>query len=252
MKRPDFSSMSNTMKICLLAGAIVAFIALCGLIAWFCMPFFNMLNDPVAQLRFEAWVESLGVLGVVVMLFIQVLQIVVAFIPGEVVQVLAGVLYGTFGGLALCLFGCVLASACVFVVIRKFGREFVVKLFGEEQLQRFDFLNDSSKLETLVFILFLIPGLPKDTLTYIVPLTSIKLRNFLVLSTIGRIPGMIASTLIGSSITDANWPLIISVFSVVMVIGLLGIWKKDQLLDWAKRRGGVLKDETTHINKNPF
>lgn len=239
MKRIDSKTMSTKSKVILLVVAAAAFIAVCALIARLCMPFFDMLSDPETQLRFEEWVDSLGVLGIVVMLLIQVVQIVIAFIPGEVVQVLAGVLYGTWGGLLLCLTGCVLASACVFALIRKFGREVVVKLFGEEQLSKFSFLNDSSKLETLVFILFLIPGLPKDTLTYIVPLTGISLRNFLVLSTIGRIPGMVASTLIGSSITDANWPLIIGVFVVVIVVGMLGIWKKDQLMEWAKRRGGV-------------
>lgn len=239
MKRPDLSKLSKKAKIGLIIAVVAAVVAVALLITWACMPYINMLSDPETQAQFEAWVSSLGILGVLLMLAIQVVQIVIAFIPGEIVQVLAGVMYGTWGGLALCLAGCVVASACVFVVIRKLGRDFVVRLFGEEKINSFDFLNDSSKLETLVFILFLIPGLPKDVLTYIVPLTSIRLRSFLVLSTIGRIPGMVASTLIGSSISDANWPLIIGVFAVVIVVGLLCIWKKDALMGWAKRCGGV-------------
>lgn len=239
MKLPDFSKMSKGARIALLVVAAMLFVALCLLVGWLCMPLYEMLKDPVVQLKFEEWVQSLGVLGVLVMLVIQVLQIVIAFIPGEVVQVLAGAMYGTWGGLALCLAGCVLASGCVFAIIRKFGRGLVVKLFGEDKLNKFGFLSESEKLDTLVFILFLIPGLPKDTLTYIVPLSNIKLSNFLVLSTIGRIPGMVASTLIGSSITDANWPLIIGVFVAIIVVGLLGIWKKDDLMVWAKRLGGV-------------
>ena len=75
------------------------------------------------------------------------------------------------------------------------------------------------------------------------PLTPISMRNFLVLSTIGRIPGMVASTLIGSSVTDANWPLIIGVFAAVIIVAGLGIWKKDALMEWAKKRGGVTKQE---------
>lgn len=241
MKRIDFSKMTTRAKILMLVAAIVLLLVLCLLITWVCMPFFEMLGDPTFQVQFESWVESLGILGVIVMFVIQVVQIVVAFIPGEIVQVLAGVLYGTWGGLLLCLAGCVFASACVFLLIRKFGRSLVEKLFGEESLQKFSFLNDSEKLETLVFFLFLIPALPKDTLTYIVPLTRISLKSFLVLSTIGRIPGMVASTLIGSSITDANWPLIIGVFVVVVLVGLLGIWKRDDLMRWVKRRGGVVE-----------
>lgn len=239
MKLPDLSKMSKKGKAALLVGAIAAFVALCLLVTWACMPVINMLSDPVKQAQFEEWVESLGVFGVLLMLLIQVVQIVVAFIPGEIVQVMAGVMYGTWGGLALCLVGCVFASAIIFALIRKLGSSFVAKLFGEDKLEKYSFLQDSSKLETLVFILFLIPGLPKDLLTYVVPLTRIKMSNFLVLSTVGRIPGMVASTLIGSSIASANWPLIIGVFAVVIVVGFLGIWKKDALMAWAKRRGGV-------------
>lgn len=243
MKLPDISKMSKQGKIALFVVLFIAIIAIIWGIAKLCSPLIDMMSDPATQAQFEEWVNSLGILGVGVMLLIQIAQIVIAFIPGEFVQVMAGVMYGTWGGLALCLVGCVFASAIIFALIRKLGRDFVVKFFGEDQLQKYDFLQDSSKLETLVFILFLIPGLPKDLLTYIVPLTPISMRNFLLLSTIGRIPGMVASTLIGSSVSDANWPLIIGVFVVVIVIAGLGIWKKDALMEWAKKRGGVAKQE---------
>ena len=243
MKLPDFSKMSKQGKIALLVVLFLVIIGIVWLIAKLCSPLIDMLSDPATQAQFESWVNSLGILGVGIMLLIQIAQIVIAFIPGEFVQVMAGVMYGTWGGLALCLTGCVLASAIIFTLIRRLGRDFVVKFFGEEQLAKYDFLQDSSKLETLVFILFLIPGLPKDVLTYIVPLSPISLKNFLVLSTAGRIPGMVASTLIGSSVTDANWPLIIGIFVVVIAVALLGIWKKDALMEWAKKRGGVKKHE---------
>lgn len=243
MKLPDFSKMSKQGKIALLVVLLLVIIGIVWLIAKLCSPLIDMLSDPATQAQFESWVNSLGILGVGIMLLIQIAQIVIAFIPGEFVQVMAGVMYGTWGGLALCLTGCVLASAIIFTLIRRLGRDFVVKFFGEEQLAKYDFLQDSSKLETLVFILFLIPGLPKDVLTYIVPLSPISLKNFLVLSTAGRIPGMVASTLIGSSVTDANWPLIIGIFVVVIAVALLGIWKKDALMEWAKKRGGVKKHE---------
>ena len=243
MKLPDFSKISKQGKIALLVVLFLVIIGIVWLIAKLCSPLIDMLSDPATQAQFESWVNSLGILGVGIMLLIQIAQIVIAFIPGEFVQVMAGVMYGTWGGLALCLTGCVLASAIIFTLIRRLGRDFVVKFFGEEQLAKYDFLQDSSKLETLVFILFLIPGLPKDVLTYIVPLSPISLKNFLVLSTAGRIPGMVASTLIGSSVTDANWPLIIGIFVVVIAVALLGIWKKDALMEWAKKRGGVKKHE---------
>ena len=240
-KKSRLSGLSKRARIGVLVGVVAAVIAIAVAITMAVMPYVRMLGDPETMAQFEAWVASLGPLGFLLLLFIQVAQIIIAFIPGEFVQVAAGVMYGTWGGLGLCLLGCFIASAGVFVVVRKLGRGFVVRLFGQEKLDSFGFLNDSSKLETLVFILFLIPGMPKDVLTYIVPLTKIRLGTFMLLSTIARIPGMVASTLIGSSITDANWPLIIAVFAIVIVIGGLCIWKKDALMGWAKRCGGVHK-----------
>lgn len=238
MKRPDISKLPQRRKVALLVAVTAVFIAIAVALTVLLMPVFTKLAEPDAQARFEAWVGSLGPAGVLVMLGIQVLQIVVAVIPGEVVQVMAGVMYGTWGGLALCLSGSFVASALVFAMVRRLGRDFVIRLFGEDKLDRFSFLNDSSKLETLVFILFLIPGMPKDLLTYLVPLMPIGLGKFMLLSTIARIPGMVASTLVGSSITDANWPLIIGVFAVVIVVGGLSIWKKDAVMGWARRLGG--------------
>ena len=239
MNKFDLTKLSNRQRIILTIVAVLLVLGLTYLVSRLAMPYIHMLEDPETQARFEAWVESLGVLGIGLMLLIQIAQIVIAFIPGEIVQVVAGVMYGTWGGLLLCLFGCVLASSIVFIVIRKLGEGFVHKIFNEESLSSFSFLRDSERLETLVFILFLIPGLPKDLLTYVVPLTQISLKSFIVLSTIGRIPGMVASTLIGSSITNANWPLIIGIFVVVGIIGLLTIWKRDDLMAWAKRMGHV-------------
>lgn len=239
MKKPDLSQLPKGARIGVLVGVVALVVAVAALITYLVMPYIRMLGDPETMAQFEAWVSSLGVLGFLLMLAIQVAQIIIAFIPGEFVQVAAGVMYGTWGGLGLCLLGCFIASAGVFAVVRKLGQGFVVKVVGQEKLDSFGFLNDSSKLETLVFILFLIPGMPKDVLTYIVPLTKIRMGTFMLLSTIARIPGMVASTLIGSSITDANWPAIIAIFAVVIVVGGLCIWKKDALMSWSQRLGGV-------------
>ena len=236
MKKISFSDMTTHTRVVLGITVAVLF-ALAVFIVVLCIPFFQQLSNPEYQQQFKSWVESIGVFGFLVMLLIQIAQIVIAFIPGEVVQVLGGAMYGTWGGLGLCLLGCIIASSVVFLVIRRLGKDFVVKLFGEENLQRFDFLNNTEKLETIVFVLFLIPGMPKDVLTYIVPLSNISFKSFIVLSNLGRIPGLLASTLIGSSIAEANWPLIVAVFIVVGVVGGLSIWKRGELMEWIKRLG---------------
>ena len=236
MKLADIQLWSKRKKILVLVIALVALALAVAAVTLWLMPYVRMLEDPVIQAQFEGWVKDMGFLGFLAMLGLQILQVVVAFIPGEVVQLMAGAMYGTWGGLGLCLLGCIIASSIVFALVRKLGRGFVVKLFGEEQLDKYTFLDDTSRLEVVVFILFLIPGMPKDVLTYIVPMSEIRMPTFIFLSSIARIPGMIASTIIGSSFAGANWPLIIGVFAVVIVLGGLSIYKKDAIMGWVKNR----------------
>ncbi len=242
MKHLDVSGWSRTKKIVILLVVVVAFVALSVAITLLVKPLITKISTPEGQAAFEAWVSEMGPVGFLVLLLFQILQVVIAFIPGELVQVIAGVMYGTWGGLGLCVLGCVVASAAIFAVVRKLGQPFVESIIGKDQIEKFGFLNNSEKLDTLVFVLFLIPGIPKDVLTYFVPLTKMKMSSFLILANLARIPGMIASTLIGSSITNANWTRIIALFVIVGVIGGLGIWKKDALMERVKGIGAHAHD----------
>lgn len=242
MKHPDVSGWSRTKKIIILLVVVVAFVALSVAITLLVKPLIAKISTPEGQAAFEGWVSEMGPVGFLVLLLFQILQVIIAFIPGELVQVIAGVMYGTWGGLGLCVLGCVIASAAIFAIVRKLGQPFVESIIGKDQIAKFDFLYNSEKLDTLVFVLFLIPGIPKDVLTYFVPLTKMKMSSFLILANLARIPGMIASTLIGSSITDANWTRIIALFVIVGVIGGLGIWKKDALMERVRDIGTHTRD----------
>lgn len=102
-------------------------------------------------------------------------------------------------------------------------------------IKRFAFLNDDKKLEATVFILFLIPGMPKDALTYIVPLTKIKPSRFFFLSMLARTPAIILSTVFGASLSDGNLITAVILFTVVAVLGLVGILFKDKIIEKLRR-----------------
>ena len=118
------------------------------------LPYINLLSEPETQQKFKVWVTSFGIGGWLLVLCIQIIQIVIAFIPGEPVEILAGVLYGGFGGLFLCLFGCVIASSGVFMLSKRFGAPLMAKLFKKSKLEEFAFLKDAKKLETIVLSCF--------------------------------------------------------------------------------------------------
>lgn len=220
------------------------FIVLIGVLLLLCVatvllvPFAKEMMVEESREQLIQWVRSLGVWGVFALLGLQVLQVIVAVIPGEVVEVVAGILYGTVGGYLLCTLGVVLSSSLVFFTVRKLGRGFVADKISEEKLSKFKFLQDTHKLSMIVFILFLIPGTPKDLLTYVVPLTRMKASAFLVLSALARIPSILSSTYAGSTINQGKFGVTVAVFAVTGLLGILGILFNDRIVQALHRRHG--------------
>lgn len=185
--------------------------------------------------------QQAGPLGVLMLLGLQVLQVIVAFIPGEVVQVAAGLMYGPLGGGLIVLVGAMGASALVYSLVHWLGAPFVRGMVPVSFLEKFRAFEASGRLDTVVFILFLIPGLPKDTFTYLVPLTDMKLKPFLLLSTLGRAPGIFLSAYAASSVANGDMTQGIIVFVVVAVIAVAAILLRDRIMERLDR----MKDKRT-------
>ena len=195
---------------------IIAMLAISAL----CIPLVMSVKDGGGL---KIFVENFGVFGPVVLLVIQVLQIVVALIPGEIIEFVSGAMYGWLGGLIICTTGVVCGEFIIFKVVRILGAEFVENVAGSEKLKKFKFLQSEKKLETIVFILYFIPGTPKDLLTYFVPLTKIELRSFLVLSTCARVFSILSSTYAGDAFADKDYIKLAIIYGVIFVVSIAGI-----------------------------
>ena len=180
-------------------------------------------------------VKNAGPAGVLILLLMQFLQVVVAFIPGEITQVAAGMLYGPWWGALIILFGCVISSAFVYTVVHKLGAPFVRAMVPEKWLAKFDKLEKTGKLNVIVFILFLIPGLPKDTFTYLVPLTSMPMKEFLLLTTLGRIPGVVVSTYAANGFMAGRILESVALVAVLAVIALVGVVFNERIVGFFSR-----------------
>lgn len=203
---------------------LVIFVAILALLSWLLWPYVHTLFEPGGIDTVINDVREAGPWGFLILLALQFLQIVVAFIPGEATQMAAGMLYGPWLGSLLIFIGCLLSSAFVFVVVHKLGAPFVRDMVSEKWMQKFDRFQESGKLELTVFILFLIPAMPKDVLTYLVPLTEMRMRSFMVLSNVARIPGILISTYAASGLVDGNvWQsiVILVVLCIVAVVCLI-------------------------------
>lgn len=193
-------------------------------------PYIILLIHEEGRTLLRQYIDSSGWRGVLTLLGIQILQIVVAIIPGEPIEVVSGVLYGGWGGFALCMVGIIIGQAAIFYAVKKFGRPLVRLFFKEEELNRYKFLNDEKKLQATIFLLYFIPGTPKDILVYVCALTKIDMKVFLYTSVIARIPSVLSSTIAGSQLASGNWGTSILLFLVCGIIGLAGIFYGESFL----------------------
>lgn len=174
-------------------------------------------------------VEGYGALAPMVFIGLMALQIVVAFIPGGPLELIAGMLFGGVWGTIWSVAGILLGTVLVFLLVKRFGRPLVSYFVSEEKMQSFGILQDEGRLEILVFLLFLIPGIPKDLLTYVVPLTRMSPGKFFAVSSMARFPAILASVLVGDSLADKNYTLCCIIAAAAAVCVLIGFIIKDHL-----------------------
>lgn len=173
--------------------------------------------------NFKAFVDGFGAAGWLVGFGIQCLQIFIALLPGELVEVGLGYAFGAVGGTLLCLAGVAVASTVVFLAVKRYGVRLVEMFFDRKRIDDLRFINSEKKLDAVVFLLFFIPGTPKDLLTYFVGLTRMSLGRFLCVSLIARIPSVVSSTVGGHLLVEKNYVAAIILFAVTGVVSLLGM-----------------------------
>lgn len=221
--------MKNSKKKILIILLLVAIILATIYTCYKMIPLFISLKNTENQEKFKNYIEDLGWKGLLTFLAIQVIQIFIAFIPGEIVEILSGVLYGTLGGLLVCLFGIFLGSILIFATVKFFTNKHLITY--KEKLKTYSFLNNPKKIHIYLFILFLVPGIPKDIFIYLAPFLPIKISSFLVISLIARIPTILSSTIIGDSLISGNYLISIIIFIIFGVLGLLGIIFNEKIIN---------------------
>lgn len=178
------------------------------------------ITDPA---QFRTWAQSHGAPAKLAMMGICAVQVVLAFIPGEPVQIAAGMAFGTWWGVALTLSGILAGQAVVFALARRFGVRFVELFFDKEQVYDLPLFKNPRRLHALIFLLFFIPGAPKDLLTYAAALTPVGMGRFLLLSIAARSPAVFASAWGGSEIGGNRLISALWILGVTSLVGLAGL-----------------------------
>lgn len=188
--------------------------------------FFTRILAPYLNSTEElrSFLDGYGWKGYLILMGLQCLQVVVALIPGEVVELGAGYAYGAIRGTLLCITGVAISSSLIFLLVKKVGISLVELFIPRTKIQQLRFINSEKKLKRVVFLLFFIPGTPKDILTYFVGLTDIKLSEFLAITLVARIPSVLSSTISGQMLGDKHFVTAGIVYAVTGAVSIIGYY----------------------------
>lgn len=203
-----------------IAAIAIAVIAT-ALIIWLAgVPLVRFASEPE---KFRQWVDDNGIWSRFAYMGIVILQVVIAVLPGEPFEIAAGYAFGAVEGSLLCIAASTLGSITVFLLVRYFGVPLVEVFFSEEKLRRIKFLKTTPKRDFIFFIIFMIPGTPKDLLCYFAGLTDIRLSLWLLICSLGRLPSIVTSTVGGDALGTSNYWFAAAVFAITLVISLVGL-----------------------------
>lgn len=199
------------------------------------LPTFLNLTTEEGRIEFEKQIENLGIKGAIFIIALEISKIILVFLPGEPIELLAGMCYGPWGGLLIMYIGIIISNIIIIFLVKKYGIKFVRDIVREDKLIKIKNMveDNPDKTETTLFVLYFLPFLPKDFITYVASLFPISKGKFLIISIIARFPAVFSSVLVGSKILNGE---IISIFFIYLTTYIISaiialIYKKRVIVE---------------------
>lgn len=205
-----------------IAGSGIAlFLALSLLVFWFAgKPMLRFVSEPE---RFRQWVDERGIWGQAAFLGMVILQVFVAVIPGEPLEIAAGYAFGFLEGTLLCLLGMTIGGIMVFAFVRRFGVKAVEVFIPREKILSMRFLKNQRRIYGFFLLVFLLPGTPKDVLSYCAGLTNMTFFQWLLLTSLCRLPSIVTSTIGGNALGTGELLQAVAIFCGTLLLSLTGL-----------------------------
>ena len=206
----------------MLLSIIVVIICISLIIYLF--PIIRNISTPQGQQEFKELIKSSGIKGVLLLFGLQITQIFLVILPGEPLEILAGMCYEEVWGTVFLLVSVWITTAIIFYAVRKYGRKFIYNFCNKEKIEKLEnskWFQNPKNIDYVLIILFMVPGTPKDLLVYIGGLLPIKPIRFINISTFARFPSIISSTLAGANIVEGNWIMMVIVYVVPLLIAVI-------------------------------
>lgn len=218
------NNQNKKRKIVLKITVIILSILAVALVCYAFFPLLKNINTEEGRLSFKAKVNSMGLKGFLLLYLLETVQILFVVIPGEPIELLYGMCYGSIKGAIYLTITVFLNTIIVYYIVKKFGRKVLDFFFSEEKIKKFEqkeIFNRKDKIEHILTLLFFLPGTPKDMLLYIGAFLPISKWKFICISTFARFPSVITSTIAGSGITNNNLKVTIVTYIITGMIALI-------------------------------
>lgn len=207
--------------------ALITTIAILVIATIYMIPIIKQINTPEGQTQFKEKITNSRITGMLILFGLELAQVVLAILPGEPVELLAGICFGPIWGTIFLMVSVFIVTAMIYFFVKKYGRDFIYEFFPKEKVNKVEnskLFKDPQKVETVMALLFLIPGTPKDLLVYIGGLLPIKTSRFLAISTLLRFPSIISSTIAGNKLLEGQWKTSILAYVITFIITAIVIF----------------------------
>ena len=207
--------------------ALILVISILVIATIYMAPIIKEINTVEGQTQFKEKITNSGITGVLILFGLELAQVVLAILPGEPIELLAGICFGPIWGTIFLMISIFIITCIIYFLVKKYGRNFIYEFFPKEKVHKLEnskLFKDEKKIETVMIILFLLPGTPKDLLIYIGALLPIKSSRFLLISTLLRFPSVISSTIAGNSLIGGKWKISILAYVITFIITIIIIF----------------------------
>lgn len=186
-------------------------------------------SQVIAYLRQNSHIAFLLIIG------LQIIQVVVCILPGQPIQFAASYMFGVGIGYLLSIIGAVIGTAISFCLAKALGSEAMHVIFGEEKVREYQRRLNSGRGLMMTFLIYLIPGVPKDLVSYAAGISEMRFRPFVLAATIGRSPAMLGSLLVGHFFGKQNYTAMIIITAVIVLILLVCFIERNKLIELLDR-----------------
>ena len=206
--------------------ALILIIAILLIATIYMIPIMKEIKTLEGQAQFKEKITQSGIIGVLILFGLELAQVILAILPGEPIEILAGICFGPIWGTIFLMVSVFIVTCIIYFLVKKFGRDFIYEFFPKEKVDKLEnskLFKDEKKIELVMIILFLIPGTPKDLLVYIGALLPMKSSRFIAISTLLRFPSIISSTIAGDNIIEGQWKVGILAYAITFLITFIVI-----------------------------